>query len=299
MSEFSLLVGNGINNVAPGYSWDDLIFSLKARTDADISIRAEKPFPLTYEEIYLSAISKVSGNKAARKIEKEFKKCVATFSERVESKMIHGEICNIGASHILTTNYDFSLQKSIMPSFDGYKHDGIIKETKFNLFRRYKIHDGVTFWPIHGVQSEPDTIILGYEHYIGYVQKLRDYIVNGTDNSYRFKFDPLVSRLLDNKKISNDSWVELFFTQNIHIFGLGLGYVELDIWWLLNYRARRVPDGIVNNEILYYHRHEEEDGNLAKFELLKSFGVKLICLSSNGTEFYEEVLFKIKKYEGK
>lgn len=297
MNKFALLVGNGINNVTPGFSWDDLLQKLKGRTNGSVHSRIDKPFPLEYEEIYLSAISTVSNSKEAQDVESDLKECVAHFSKNIAPGEIHREICKLGASHILTTNYDFSLQKSMLPDFDGKYHDGYIKETKFNLFRKYHTNFDVTFWHIHGVDVEPATITLGYEHYIGYSQKLRDYVVNGTDSSYRVKYQSLVSRLLNGKSLQYDSWTEILFTHDTHIFGLGLSFVEVDLWWILNYRARRISDGIVNNKIFYYYRRSERESNLAKYELLESFGVELICFSSDGTEFYENVLKKIKEYE--
>ncbi len=43
---------------------------------------------------------------------------------------------------------------------------------------------------------------------------------------------------------SGASWVDLFFTTDVHILGLGLGVVEMHLWWVLTYRARQMAEGL-------------------------------------------------------
>ena len=300
MSKYSLLVGNGINNINPGFSWGDLIDELTAECKVTIMSRDDKPFPLVFEEIYLNSIPTGMVRSESLNLEKKLKGIVAKFSKRINPYGIHRSICESNASHILTTNYDFSLQKSIRSEFNGESNDGVIKERKFNLFRKYIEIEGKTFWHIHGAMSEPESITLGYENYIGYSQRLRDYVVNGTDNSYKKKtFIPIERSIIKNKSLNLDSWVDLFFEHNVHIFGLGLSFVEIDLWWLLNYRGRLKSVGVVKNEVTYYCRENDVDENKSKFELLKAFGVRLVVLQGSGEEYYESVLKMIDNYENR
>lgn len=295
MNKFTLLVGNGVNNVTPGSTWKDLLLILKKKCSKTVRSDDNKPFPMEYEEIYLSSLNEGCDCREAAAIEVELKKIVADFSKSIRPSNIHSEICSIGASNILTTNYDLSLELSLDDKFTGSVNDGVIKETKFNLFRKNLLPDSETYiWHIHGVQSSPNTITLGYEHYVGYMQKMRDYVVNGTDGAYTVKYKSLVSRLLNNEKINIDSWVELFFTQDIYIFGLELSFVESDLWWLLTYRARRISDNIVKNKIFYYHRQCENANENPKIELLQSVGMRIISIDDSGESYYEKVIEDIR-----
>ena len=59
----------------------------------------------------------------------------------------------------------------------------------------------------------------------------------------------------------NISWIELFFNSNIYIAGLTLDYSEIDIWWLLNKRARLLNEGIkIDNKIFFlYNEYDSGD----------------------------------------
>lgn len=65
------------------------------------------------------------------------------------------------------------------------------------------------------------------------------------------------------------SWVDLFFSSNIHIIGLSLDYSETDLWWILNKRARLALSLPIKNQIHFHSTREDTQ----KLELLKSFGV--------------------------
>lgn len=62
--------------------------------------------------------------------------------------------------------------------------------------------------------------------------------------------------ILDKIKAKNqviESWIDLFFICDVHIIGLSLEYAEIDLWWILNYRAKLIQDGrIIKNKIFFY-----------------------------------------------
>ena len=62
----------------------------------------------------------------------------------------------------------------------------------------------------------------------------------------------MVERLRSND-IQIHSWIDLFFTTNVHIIGFGLDYSEQDIWWILNKRKRYMYEnkGNIRNKIHY------------------------------------------------
>ncbi len=39
------------------------------------------------------------------------------------------------------------------------------------------------------------------------------------------------------------SWIDLFFTSNVHIIGYSMPFDEIDLWWLLDKRKRLIWEG--------------------------------------------------------
>ena len=91
-----------------------------------------------------------------------------------------------------------------------------------------------------------------------------------------------------NKQFTDSSWVELFFSSNIHIMGFSLDFAETDIWWVINRRARMMKDpdlkGRINNRICFYCHEINEQ----KKALLKSFNVEVEIIALEGSERYEK-----------
>ena len=123
----------------------------------------------------------------------------------------------------------------------------------------------VTLWKIHGDASRDDgkSIILGFDQYCGQLTKLLEYLKGhySSDDNTTTQGHPSGLRYAECttpmlKKIENDtydgiSWAELFFTSNVYIAGFGMDYAEIDLWWLINYRARlkHIKSLNINNQI--------------------------------------------------
>lgn len=77
MRDYSLLIGNGINNITNGNSWLDVLNNLGATYGIKIDTH-EKPFPLAYEEIYFNISNKqangFSENKRFHRIKDKYNK---------------------------------------------------------------------------------------------------------------------------------------------------------------------------------------------------------------------------------
>ncbi|MGJ1324140.1 hypothetical protein ACR780_15755 [Sphingobacterium faecium] len=59
MTNTALLIGNDINNINKGTSWNDLLISIKNKYHVQTLENGRKPFPMLYEEIFLSAIQQL------------------------------------------------------------------------------------------------------------------------------------------------------------------------------------------------------------------------------------------------
>ena len=228
-----LLVGNGINRTTENNeNWDGLLEVLSNKVD----LPKEKKngyFPLIfYENIYLYGMK----NKKIKN-EHELKTAVKETLDKFRFTELHEKIVNSGFGNILTTNYDYTLENSV-GGLNKAKITSEIKETRYSLFRRKEIN-GVNIWHIHGElgrRRASETIMLGQEQYGGYMQHMRNYIISGRDElkSVRYRMENGDKKIKDIK-----SWVDLFFSKDIYIYGFGLDFSEYPLWWLLSFRHRK------------------------------------------------------------
>ncbi|WP_294185774.1 SIR2 family protein [uncultured Sphingobacterium sp.] len=288
MNKFTLLVGNDINNISPGISWSDLLTNIKEKYKVSSLENGLKPFPMLYEEIFLGAIKKQHIN------ERELKSYISDCVSKIKQNEIHQLIREIPIKNIITTNYDFSLEGQ-----NSTPNTGLIRETTYSIFRRHE-SERKTYWHIHGDCLNPSSINLGYEHYCGQLQKMRDYVVNGTNYSSETVYkDSLMKRLNQKKRTELQSWIDLFFTQDIHIFGLSLDLVEIDLWWLLTYRARNKyykRSSFIKNQLFYYTSKKWYSLSKDKMQLLQAHDVEIIVIDeADKTKYYKKVLAAVRK----
>ena len=292
MKNLVLLIGNDINNISRGQSWKDLLQDIITFCHANdcIELDDKKPFPLLYEEIFLTASKK-------QKIrEKDLKSFIAIKAAEIKGNSLHNAIRALKPAHILTTNYEFTLEGGA-----PFENTSIINEKFYSIFRRYKVDD-INYWHIHGDCLNPMSINLGFEHYGGQLQLMRNYVVSGT--FYTSKDVPKASllRRIHAKQVYFHSWIDLFFTNDIHIFGLSLDFVETDLWWLLTYRARQkfhhknVP---VPNQIYYYIPEEYMAAAKFKIDLLAANDVTVISFpGKDKLAYYESVIARLQSKTG-
>jgi len=290
LSKKVLFIGNGINNLTNENetSWKNLLVALREKVRSyDESIFLIKQFPLFFETLFL-----IGKNNGSIKSEIELKRIVAERVDEIIPNEIHKRIADLSPKHIITSNYDLVLEK------DGnYKIDEFYKEKRFSIFRRYyDTQSKRNIWHVHGDCKNPNTINLGFEHYSGQLQYLRNYVVSGTNYKKRgISKIPLVKRLKHNTK-QTKSWIDLFFREEIHIIGLGLDFVEIDLWWLLTYRARYISKGIenVNNKIYYYLPNELRNDSEGKIKMLENIGINVKIIDGTGFNFYNQVMHSIE-----
>jgi len=99
-------------------------------------------------------------------------------------------------------------------------------------------------------------------------------------------------------KVENNSWLDLFFQRDVHIIGLTLKFVELDLWWLITYRARRVLDRKfgIENRITYYYPGIYEDSMRSELEMFKANEISVKVVGKDHNEFYySQVLDQIQR----
>lgn len=302
----ALLVGNDINNLSTGYDWAQLLTDLVSFVGAEAQIEVlREQFPLFYEEICIHAIRRKT------KSEAQIKQFIADKVAEIVPNDCHQQLLDLQIGEILTTNYEFALERAASASTEGkdsikpanganpMENKSAVAERRYSIFRNYKAN-GIRFWHIHGDCNHPNSIALGYEHYSGYLQTMRNYVVSGTGKSYKkVKLRPLTKRIRASRRPEIRSWLDVFFTHDVHIVGLGLDFVEIHLWWLLTFRARAQNSGklLAQNKVFYYYPKQREQVDKTKLRFLSANSVRLVaCDHPNGKklDYYQAVLREMK-----
>lgn len=283
-----LFIGNGINNLNNKESWESLVQKLRDKVGKEVeSDDLKSVFPLVFENILNFGILNNTISD-----EDELKKIVGDNVDKIQRNGIHDRIDSINPEHIITSNYDFVLEGNINVS-----RKDTINERKYSIYRCY-IAKGRHFWHVHGDSRNPQSINLGYEHYSGQLQYLRNYVVSGTNyKSDKVPSKPLTSRLKADK-VRIDSWVDLFFVRDVHIVGLAMDFIEIDLWWLLTFRAKLLNQKKYNfnNKLYYYIPSMCVPNASGKLELLRNLGVQTIKIDAIDYNYYDEVLNRFENY---
>ncbi len=267
----SLLIGNGINRVTnQDASWEHVLNALAPGPDLSrpaLEHMKHKPFALVYEEILLT---RTSADK--RVDERAMKAKIAKLMGDLQFNRFHARIMNSGVTHVITTNYDYNFEKS---TERRYPRENLARESKYSVFRRRAVA-GKFVWHIHGEVEAPNSITLGYDQYCGYVQKLRSYATadRESENGSPFKMGNMV---FDSIEGTVYSWLDVFLRDDIHIVGLGLDYTEIDLWWALTYKARKMAQGFPVGKTIYHdwYKGVVEEQALARRSLLKALAVEV------------------------
>lgn len=270
----SLILGNGINRVAMQKGWGEILRELAIRFDGvDLLPYIEsKPLSMFVEE--LCARSKLSFRNAEHEIKVEF----AGLLKQIKPVLAHERICNL-FNVILTTNYDFTIEEALA----GPMHSPgfMAPESRYSLFRRH-VAANKEIWHIHGDVGRPGSMLLGFDHYAGNLQKIRNYVTDSVEVkgaawgrvSSATKGGNL--EFTENRKIY--SWVDYFLRDHLHIVGLSLDFTEIDLWWLLLHKRRRLHQpGKVFFYQVYVGVEEKETPVLS---LLKSLNIEIVSVLS-------------------
>lgn len=285
-----LLVGNGFNLVTDkGAGWNELLNRVAgvASTEHEEKIRKAKPFTLWFEELLRRSISA------------DVKNDISTYlTDYLTPNSHHAKLMQLGFSNILTTNYDYNLEKSVG---DNWKSNRPAKENYYSLFRRNSI-EKQNIWHIHGELNNTKSIMLGHEQYSGYTQKISNFLTTGvvTDSKKRKK-RPYLSKFASKKTVIKgdvQTWVDLFLEKEVHIVGFSFDYTENHFWNLLIKKEKlRANDNSLGN--VYFHRcstRKQTIDDEAKLSLLKSLGaIVQDHISTTYQNSYTACLDTIKK----
>ena len=274
------LFGNGINRtvntIEDRYKWENLLNDLNEWfANNRVSNIKDKPFPMVYDEIVNYSLRNGNSN------ESYVKSFIKSKIDKIRPNNRYSILERVRNSEILTTNYDYLIENALDYN---WKRSPINRLEYYYSIYRYQQTSSSKVWHIHGEQADSRSLLLGFRHYINYASKVKS------------RAELFLNGLKNDTEHNNPSWVELFFTHNINIIGLGMSYTEYPLWWLLAYRNQKMisdPNIIINNKINFFIPSFSERKNSNLIDLLKAYSVncKVIKVSDKDYDgFYEKVL---------
>lgn len=227
---FAFLIGNGPNlrsNLMP--SWKDLLSRI---ADPPISFDLEG---LSNTEVY-DLIELNSVNMAAPEDIKQ-KVCECLSLDDSSGLEIHSRLMSLAIDYdapVLTTNFDSAFEDSIKAKIHHFDSKTFTRFYPWKSYYGLKPVESPTssfgIWKIHGDVRYKDSIRLGLSDYMGSVERARKLIHNGENRLFRGK--------RGEHWQGDKTWLQIWFSMPLIIFGLGCNVDEIFIRWLLIERKR-------------------------------------------------------------
>lgn len=289
-----LIIGNGINRCCKGMSWETLLS--KIASSYFVSNDTINSATLAFEQLRSTVLSR-----NIRVSKDSFAVDILTALNNLNQPAFN-EIFNnfksLPFKNILTTNYDYAIEKAYIEDFDykDYTRNVVMpQETKCSRIRHTKINDETRIFHIHGELGKQSTVCLGYVHYAANLNAIMNNLLDydKTTDSYSLKESVFKDELI--------SWAQFFFTDNIYIVGLGLYDCDMDLWWLIAYRQQLITNGDkrIGNRIIYYYLFEEKKQSFK--DCLEAMGIEvreLQVTDDKWNDAYIKVAEDINKYIG-
>lgn len=309
-----IFFGNGLNRVSEGLDWEELL-----RKISHGQILKDIPLTFQYEYICLSRDAEIFDKGPSCSIgENELKERIANQLSNIKSNDVYEALAKMPVSDYITTNYDKTFENTLIAM--GYAPDkSDSNESRYSIHRYNTLKKGddiKRIWYIHGNIDKRNSIIMGYDQYCGGLSKMDDWV----KGSYKIDNKPIKaihSRFPNTAhKDTIKSWIDLFFTSNVHIIGYSMPFDEIDLWWLLDKRKRLIWEGRMKTygTIRFYdavlkskkekndkdkcQEKENEEKRKAKYNLLDILDVKQIIQGLNDkkefADYYKHILAAIQ-----
>jgi hypothetical protein len=101
----------------------------------------------------------------------------------------------------------------------------------YGLEKLSNVDSGFGIWHLHGMMDYSQSLRLGLTHYLSAVSRAKKFLRDIRNN-------PLLLNQQTNSWDGSSTWLRLFFTKPVIIFGLGLESSETFLRWLLIERWR-------------------------------------------------------------
>ncbi|WP_455296950.1 hypothetical protein [Brucella pituitosa] len=228
--DVALVIGNGVHRYGPqrANSWEALLLELARRNGVAID---EIPTGASATELF--DVIELHARSHSGKIARDFCNLMRDWRPLHH----HRSIVDWAIRHsvpVLTTNFDDVLSEAadarlMRPNVKGFT-DWYPWDSRYALELHDNPCDGFGIWHINGMAHYARSIRLGLTHYMGSVQRTRDWLHRGEERLFEAK-----DRI---RWAGRRTWVHLIFNKPLLIFGLGLRENEVFLRWLLIERAR-------------------------------------------------------------
>ncbi len=297
-----LLLGNGIARAFfNGGNWDNLIDDCIKDTKKfkEKSDKYCMPFPLKAEML--------SNNKLASKIEKNKLKIASLPPKTPLDQEYLKNLLKLNFDYLLTTNFTYELECALLQvtEIEIEKIEQMKTEIKNSTnpkplcrFNKVTTNDSKTYdiWHIHGEPINFSCIALGNEEYCKLVGQYDKWLEKRRKN-------------LNGEAFKIESWVDAFVTGDVYILGFGMGLSEMDLWWLLQYKTKKLKkiSNFFGTSTFLEPIHDEScqkegfiDKETCKMLLFDAFGVTVescgvkITTNQDYRTFYDKALEYLK-----
>lgn len=269
-----LLLGNGINRAFQSAdSWDDLLRSIQTKTLTTEETEQLGAVPYPLRPVILTG-GQLEANLPI------IAGALTDLQPPEEEKELLRRFAQLPVDAILSTNYTYELEKSLIPGFKAsvgrhskYRklaHDSGSKDNDRWLSTYFQPPENVPgIWHIHGEAARPDTMILGHYQY-GKLLSWSQQHIPGLIRHYKGKQK-------GRKPLPIHSWLDWLLLGDVHIVGFGLDLSELDLWWLINCKMRNFS----HTTITWYKSNITPGQQL----LAEACGVKVVSDTPAGKDY--------------
>ncbi len=289
--ETTIFFGNGVNLLSKeGKSWDAILRQISQRQVLPpigsntlkyeyIVLPQER-----YTEVDYGVRIEEEGMKIPSEIidtEQNLKEVLARELSDSRASYFYNKLVNLKVDNYITTNYELFLYDLLNER--GFKQigNGHFKYKLRPILTLERGYDQVRLWNIHGNVWRPDTIMLGLSDYCKYVidiEKKMQAIEEGTINSEEFY------------------WPYVMLHSNVHMFGFGLGYEEIDIWHFLTTRKRLLRKNLTPKNHIVYYAIMDNSYDMGKMKMLEALDVDVVPINFDWSEnAYENAYNEIYK----
>lgn len=293
-----LLVGNGINRCEGGSdypSWDDLLVSIG--NDLFTQTAATNSQLLKYEQLICQAMAISAPSSISEKVEKRLRELDTIAADK---DSLHAQIWDTGVTTVLTTNYDYSLERGLQSSRgftdNDWKKRGY-NETVASKNRHRRIGE-YRIYHIHGELDVFRTVCLGQIHYATNLMRVMEALDEPKGNGVEKDNFELRSDILGGTS-EVKTWAEYFFTRDVYILGLSMAESDFDLWWLISYWAKIRGEGrLPRQNQIYYFSIKEGGAQTAIETVLEKLHVKVLPKTVQNGDWkqeYENCIALIKK----
>ena len=189
---------------------------------------------------------------------------------------------------ILTTNYDYEIEKSLIPEFKiskgkaskfrktAFAHGSKGRESPVGEKERGALYQYFPMrlngsicpiWHIHGELAKSKTILLGPYYYGSVTGMIRDHVADSMSAYKQF------SRGVQDFRPK--SWVDYFLLGEVFSIGFGFDFAETDFWWLAYCKKKNLDMQNLRGKIHLFEANPNEEQKKEQIFYAETLGLQV------------------------